>query len=88
LPGLPNDFWAGFHSDTKYSKSTWTQIGDAKKLPCGPKTLTNTEPTILAWEWNVPSNVADRVGVLVVIDSPEDPIPDTNKVFSGVTCQF
>jgi hypothetical protein len=82
LPDLPSDFWTTFHSDTPVSSSTWTQIGEAKNLPSGPKTLTHTEPTILAWEWKVPQNTADRIGVLVVVDSPEDPIPDTNKVFS------
>ena len=82
MPGLPSNFWTGFYSDTPISTPTWTQISEVKKLPCEPKTLTHTEPTILAWEWKIPPNVADRVGLLLLVDSPEDRIPDTNKVFS------
>jgi hypothetical protein len=35
---------------------------EVKKLPFGPKTLTHTEPTILASEWDTPENIADHVG--------------------------
>jgi hypothetical protein len=80
LPGLPSNCGIDFSSDTLISTPTWTQMGEAKKLPCEPKTLTHTEPTILAWKWKIQSNVADHVGLLAVADSPEDPIPDTNKV--------
>jgi hypothetical protein len=83
FPALAPDFWTSFYSDGSYSSSTWKQIGASKKLPCGPKTLTHTEPTIVSWEWNTPADIADRIGLLLVIDSPEDAIPEGNKIFSN-----
>jgi hypothetical protein len=80
-PNLPPDFWTSFPYNN-YDTSNWKPIGEYKVLPDGPKTLTNTEPTVVAWQWNVPPSAADRLGLLVVIDSPEeDPIPENNKVF-------
>ena len=83
FPPLPSDFWTSFYSDTPFSSRAWKQIGEAKKLPSEPKTLTHTEPTILAWEWDTPTDLPDNIGILVVIDSPEDPIAETNKAFSN-----
>ena len=80
-PDLPPDFWTSFPYNN-YDTSNWKPISDYKVLPDGPKTLTNTEPTVVAWQWNVPPSAADRIGLLVVIDSPEeDPIPENNKTF-------
>jgi hypothetical protein len=42
-------------------------------------TLTNTEPTILSWDWNPSSDVLEDTALMIVIDSPEDPIPQENK---------
>jgi hypothetical protein len=83
FPALAPDFWTSFYSDGSYSSSTWKQIGESKKLPLGPKTLTHTEPTIVSWEWNTPADIADHIGLLLVIDSPEDAIPEGNKIFSN-----
>jgi hypothetical protein len=80
-PELPSDFWTSFPYNN-YNTSKWKPIGEYKVLPDGPKTLTNTEPTVVAWQWNVPPSVSDRIGLLVVIDSPqEDPIPENKKTF-------
>ncbi len=66
-----------------YDTSNWKPIGEYKTLPDDPKTLTNTEPTVVEWQWNVPPSATDRIGLLVVIDSPaEDPIPETSNVFN------
>ena len=51
-PELPPDFWTSFPY-RNYDTSNWKPIGEYKVLPDGPKTLTNTEPTIVAWQWNV-----------------------------------
>ena len=63
-------------------------------LPQKPKTLSNVEPTVICWEWNTPDEwewgktpgdgpasdpIDNRVALLVVIDSTEDPIPEENK---------
>jgi hypothetical protein len=80
-PNLPPDFWTSFPYNT-YDTSNWKSIGEYNVLPDGPKTLTNTEPTVVGWQWNVPPSATDRIGLLVVIDSPEeDPISENNKVF-------
>ena len=80
-PVLPQDFWTSFPDDPS-DMANWKPIGKAQVLPSPPKTLTNTEPTILAWEWSTPMEVADNVSLLVVTDSPEDPIPSRNKIFN------
>jgi hypothetical protein len=77
-PSLPQDFWRHL-SDNSFDKSNWKPIGETKFLPSPPKTLTNTEPTILGWDWNPGPDVPDAIGILVIIDSPEDPIPETTK---------
>jgi hypothetical protein len=78
---LPDDFWMQFpnnSNDTAY----WKPIGEAKVLPSPPKTLTYTEPTILSWEWNAPSDISNDIGLLVVADSIDDPIPpETKQIF-------
>ncbi len=77
-PDLPQDFWEKF-SDDSFDKSNWKPIGETKFLPSPPKTLTNTEPTILSWDWNPSSDVLEDTALMIVIDSPEDPIPQENK---------
>jgi len=77
-PALPQDFWTHI-SDNTFDKSIWKPIGETKFLPSPPKTLTNTEPTILQWDWNPGADVPGIIGLLTVIDSPEDPIPETTK---------
>jgi hypothetical protein len=84
LPDLPQDFWTTFTRNSKDTSNGWKSIGEAKTLPSPPKTLTNTEPTVLWWEWNTPSNVTDLVWLLLVVDSPEDPIPESNKKIFNV----
>ena len=80
-PDLPPDFWTAFPGNPA-DTTIWKPIGEAKVLPSPPKTLTNTEPTILSWEWIIPTNIGDRLCLLVIIDSPADPIPGANKVFN------
>jgi hypothetical protein len=76
-PQLPADFWTSFSIKPE---SEWKPILPARSLPEGQKTLTNTEPTILVWQWHVPSNIVSKqIGILVVVESPEDPIPPNNK---------
>jgi photosystem II stability/assembly factor-like uncharacterized protein len=78
FPDLPHDFWEKFPHDSSDTTS-WKPIGEAKQLPFGVKTLTNTEPTVIEWDWNVPPNMADMIGLLVIVCSTDDPIPDENK---------
>jgi len=76
LPPLPADFWTAFPNDSR-NTTYWKPIGTAKVIP----SLSPTEPTILEWDWNKPTTAADRTCLLVVMDSPANPIPAGNKVF-------
>jgi hypothetical protein len=76
-PPLPNDFWTSFSPTPEWN---WRPIVPARSLPEGQKTLTNTEPTILAWQWYVPKDImSEQLGILVVVESSEDSIPQNNK---------
>jgi photosystem II stability/assembly factor-like uncharacterized protein len=81
-PKLPDDFWIQFPNNSK-DITHWKPIGDIQVLPSYPKTLTYTEPTILSWKWNVPLDISNYIGLLVVIDSADDPIPpETKKILN------
>ncbi len=81
-PKLPDDFWIQFPNNSK-DMMHWKPIGGIQVLPAPPKTLTHTEPTILSWEWNVPLDISDIIGLLVVIESSDDPIPpETKKILT------
>jgi hypothetical protein len=79
-PPLSIDFWTSFPEDSTDTRG-WRPIGKPQVLPSAPKTLTHTEPTILAWEWNTPEEISDNIGLMVIAESPEDPIPESNKIF-------
>lgn len=78
LPDIPQNFWTEITKESN-NLGNWKQIGETKFLPKDKKTLTNIEPTVLCWEWKPLEDVLDRVGLLVIIDSLEDPIPQINK---------
>jgi len=78
FPDLPHNFWDEF-SNNSFNNVSWNPIGETKQLPSGIKTLTNTEPTIIEWDWNVPSDIDASIGLLVIVESPEDPISEENK---------
>ncbi len=83
LPDIPQYFWTGFSKDSA-DLGSWKQIGEKILLPAGNKTLTNVEPTVVCWDWDTPydlewetslgadDSVVGQVGLLVVMDSPED----------------
>lgn len=75
LPDLPADFW-----------TTWpNSAGDANWTPVGsPQTIATLEPmrpTVLEWTWTPPIAADAHTCMLVVVDSPSDPIPNAAKVF-------
>jgi hypothetical protein len=76
LPQLPGDFWTAFPNDS-IDTSHWNAIGPAQVIT----TLSATEPAVLEWDWNTPTAAADHSCLLVVMDSPSNPIPAGNKVF-------
>jgi hypothetical protein len=80
-PKLPKDFWTSFSPN---DKSGWKPILSAISLPQGQKTLTNTEPTIVTWQWYVPPEIGNKAGILVIVDSAEDPISEDNKKITKI----
>jgi hypothetical protein len=70
LPPLPSNFWTIFPSGPN-----WFSVGPPKVIP----SLSPTEPAILEWDWTTPSSAAQHTCLLVVMDSPSDPIPAANK---------
>jgi photosystem II stability/assembly factor-like uncharacterized protein len=75
LPALPADFWTAFPGDSS-DTSKWKPIGPAQIISM----LSPTEPTILQWDWATPTAAADHTCLLVVMDSPANPIPEASKV--------
>jgi hypothetical protein len=80
-PKLPKDFWTSF---SPKRERAWKSIGQVRTLPEGAKTLTNAEPTILAWQWGVPPKIGKEVGLLVVVESHQDPIPENHKKIDNI----
>jgi hypothetical protein len=93
LPNIPHNFWTDF-SNKDADLGEWKQIGEIKCLPeelktstnIEPKfkTLTNVEPTVVCWEWDTPEKINSQVGLMVVVDSPEDPIPPKNQTIFDI----
>jgi photosystem II stability/assembly factor-like uncharacterized protein len=77
LPPLPTDFWTAFPGNS-VDTSVWHPIGSAQTIA----TVSPTEPAVLEWDWNTPTSAADHSCLLVVMDSPTDPIPAANKIFN------
>ncbi len=77
-PNLPSDFWTQFPENSQ-DIFNWKPIGEPKVLPSLPKTLTFTEPTIVSWEWMAPLDLSENIGMLAVIDSIDDPLPQETK---------
>ncbi|HEX8458587.1 MAG TPA: hypothetical protein VF656_14910 [Pyrinomonadaceae bacterium] len=77
LPPLPPDFWTAFPNNSA-NTTQWKPVGNAKTIAV----LSPTEPTILEWDLSVPSNAATHSCLLVIMSTPNDPIPPANKVFN------
>jgi photosystem II stability/assembly factor-like uncharacterized protein len=76
LPNLPADFWTAFPGNG--NQTNWKAIGAAKVIP----SLSPRRPEILEWDWTPPAGAATHSCLLIVVDSPSDPIPAANKVFN------
>ena len=75
LPDLPADFWSTWPNSA--GDANWTPVGSPQSIA----TLEPLRPTVLEWTWT-PSPAADAHTCLIVVaDSPSDPIPASAKVF-------
>lgn len=75
LPNLPSDYWTSWPNNP-VAPSGWAMVGPAKTA-----VVSATEPTVLEWDWATPATAAAHTCMLVVMDSPADPIPASSKVF-------
>jgi hypothetical protein len=76
LPDLPADFWTTWPNSA--GDAHWTAVGT-------PQTIANLDPlrpAVLEWDWTPPLAADAHTCMLVVIDSPSDPIPAAGKVFA------
>lgn len=74
LPDLPADFWAAWPNSA--GDANWTPVGQPQTIP----TLEPLRPTVLEWSWTPSANADAHSCMLVVVDSPSDPIPETAKL--------
>jgi hypothetical protein len=78
LPALPADFW-----------TTWpNSAGDANWTPVGtPQTITRVDPLrpeVLQWDWTPAASADTHSCMLVVVDTPSDPIPASTKAIFDI----
>lgn len=76
LPDLPADFWTAWPNSA--GDANWTPVGAPQTIA----TLPALRPAVLQWDWTPPASADSHTCMLVVIDSPSDPIPAASKVFS------
>ena len=75
LPDLPADFWATWPNSA--GDANWTPVGSPQVIA----SLDPLRPEVLEWTWTPPVAADAHTCMLVVIDSPDDPIPAASKVF-------
>jgi hypothetical protein len=73
LPPLPSDFWTAWPNSA--GDTNWTPLGAPQIIA----TLEPLRPIVTQWDWTPPFNADDHTCMLVVIDSPSDPMPAVTK---------
>jgi len=73
LPDLPADFWTAWPNSA--GNANWTPVGAPQTIA----TLDPLRPTVLQWDWTPPADADAHSCMLVVIDSPSDPMPASSK---------
>jgi hypothetical protein len=81
LPPLPSDFWTAFPNNST-NTTQWHPLNKGTATFQTIGTLSPTEPTILEWDFPLPSSAATHSCLLAVMDSTQDPIPAGNKIFN------
>jgi hypothetical protein len=78
LPDLPADFWTAWPNSA--GDMNWTPVG-------APQTIVSLEPlrpAVLQWDWTPDASADAHSCMLVVIDSPSDPIPASTKAIFNI----
>ena len=73
LPDLPADFWTAWPNSA--GDANWTPVGTPQVIA----TLEPLRPTVLQWDWTPGATADSHSCMLVVIDSPSDPVPASTK---------
>lgn len=81
LPPLPPDFWTAFPNNSA-NTTLWHPLLKGAATFQTIATLSPTEPTILEWDFPLPTTAATHSCLLAVMDCPADPIPAGNKIFN------
>lgn len=79
MPDLPADFWSAWPNSA--GDANWVPVGAAKTIA----TLEPLRPTVLQWDWTPPAAADTHSCMLVVIDSPSDPIPASTKLIFNIS---
>jgi hypothetical protein len=74
-PDLPADFWTVFPAGNPAAGSPWKPMGSAKTIA----EIRPAEPEVVSWDWDVPNDLGDIIGILAIVTSADDP------VFEGVS---
>jgi len=78
LPDLPADFWSSWPNSA--GNANWTPVGTPQAIAA----LEPLRPTVLQWNWTPPAGADAHSCMLVVIDSPSDPIPASTKAIFNI----
>jgi hypothetical protein len=81
LPPLPPDFWTAFPNNST-NTTVWHPLNKGAATFQTIATLSPTEPTVLEWDFPLPTSAATHSCLLAVMDCPADPIPAGNKIFN------
>lgn len=81
LPPLPPDFWVAFPNNSA-NTTVWHPLNKGAGTFQTITTLSPTEPTVLEWDFPLPTSAATHSCLLAVMDCPADPIPAGNKIFN------
>lgn len=73
LPDLPADFWSAWPNSA--GDANWTPVGAPQTIA----TLEPLRPTVLQWDWTPGAAADSHSCMLVVIDSPSDPVPASTR---------
>ena len=78
LPNLPADFWSAWPNST--GDAHWTAVGSPQTIASLPP----LRPEVLRWDWTPAASADTHTCMLVVIDSPSDPVPASSKAIFNI----